>query len=84
MLAIPVAHLGGADDIGTVLPMITTNPAKALGLKGYGIKEGNEASMVLLDTKRYQDAILDVPQRLFVVKSGKITVEVVHQVKRYY
>lgn len=84
MLAIPVAHLGGSDDIGTVLPMITTNPARALGLKGYGIKEGNEADLVLSDVKKYADLILDVPQRLFVIKSGKIVYEVVHEVKKYY
>lgn len=32
MLAVPVGHLGGADDLPTVLPMITENPAKALSL----------------------------------------------------
>lgn len=84
MLAIPVAHLGGADDIGTVLPMITENAARALGLKEYGIKENNEANMVLLDTRKYQDAIIDIPQRLYVIKSGKVTVEVEHQIKRHY
>lgn len=84
MLAIPVAHLGGADDIGTVLPMITKNPAKAIGLEGYGIQEGNKASMVLLDTKKYEDAIIDVPQRLFVIKDGKVIYEVTQEIKKYY
>jgi len=75
MLAIPVAHLGGADDLHTVLPMITVNPAKALKIDNYGIFEGARASLVLLDTKRYQDAIIDIPARLFVIKDGVITVE---------
>jgi cytosine/creatinine deaminase len=75
MLAIPVAHLGGADDLHTVLPMITVNPAKALKIENYGIFEGARASLVLLDTKRYQDAIIDIPARLFVIKDGVITVE---------
>ena len=75
MLAIPVAHLGGADDLHTVLPMITANPAKALKIDNYGILEGARASLVLLDTKRYQDAIIDIPSRLFVVKDGVVTVE---------
>jgi cytosine deaminase len=75
MLAIPVAHLGGADDLHTVLPMITTNPAKALKIENYGIFEGARASLVLLDTKRYQDAIIDIPARLYVIKDGVITVE---------
>lgn len=76
LLAIPVAHLGGADDLPTVLPMLTKNPAKALGIVNYGIQVGNDANVVLLDTKKYADAIIDVPERNYVIKSGKITVEV--------
>ena len=58
MLAIPVAHLGGADDLPTVLPMITENPAKALRLEGYGIAEGNKADLVVLDTNTYTMPLL--------------------------
>lgn len=75
MLAVPVAHLGGADDLHTVLPMITSGPAKALGFQNYGIEEGKPATLVLLDTNRYQDAVIDIPDRLLVVKNGKVTVE---------
>ncbi len=75
MLAIPVAHLGGADDLGTVLPMITKNPARAIGLKDYGIAEGKLADLVLLDTKVVGEAIIDIPTRLFVIKNGRVTVE---------
>lgn len=83
MLAIPVAHLGGADDLPTVLPMITENPAKALGLEGYGIAEGNKADLVVLDTKLVHDAIIDIPTRLYVIKNGKITVETTKTIKVY-
>ncbi|UJF16158.1 amidohydrolase family protein [Jeotgalibaca sp. MA1X17-3] len=75
MLAIPVAHLGGADDLPTVLPMVTTGPAKALKFDDYGIEEGKAATLVLLDSTRYQDAIIDIPDRLLVLKRGKVTVE---------
>lgn len=81
MLAIPTAHLGGADDLPTVLSMITTNPAKALGLDDYGLEVGKKADMVLLDTKDYSNAIIDLPMRLFVLKNGKITVESTKRVK---
>lgn len=80
MLAIPVGHLGGADDLPTVLPMITENPAKAIGLSNYGIKVGNKADLVLLDTKVMADAIIDIPERNYVIKNGKITVEVKREV----
>lgn len=75
MLSIPVSHLGGADDLPTVLAMITENPAKALGLKDYGIGVNKNADLVLLDTKNVNDAIIDIPDRLYVIKNGKITVE---------
>lgn len=75
MLAIPVAHLGGADDLPTVLPMVTTGPAKALKFDDYGIEKGKAATLVLLDSNRYQDAIIDIPDRLLVLKRGKVTVE---------
>jgi cytosine/creatinine deaminase len=81
MLAIPVSHLGGADDLPTVLPMLTNNPAKALGLKDYGIEAGNNADLVLLDTKSVNDAIIDIPDRLYVIKNGKVTVETEKKVK---
>lgn len=81
MLAIPVSHLGGADDLPTVLPMITSNPAKALGLKDYGIEAGKNADLVLLDTKIVNNAIIDIPDRLFVIKNGRITVETDRKIK---
>lgn len=75
MLAIPACHLGGADDQATVLPMITANAAKALKLKGYGLEKGKNADLVLLDTTSVTDAVIDVPERLLVIKNGRIVVE---------
>lgn len=71
-LAIPACHLGGADDQATVLPMLTTNPAKALGLKNYGLELGKDADLILVDTQSVADVILDLPARLMVLKRGKI------------
>lgn len=76
MLAIPVAHLGGAADAPTVLPMITTNPAKALHLDYYGIEVGKQADLIVLDTKVKADAIIDIPERNYVIKNGQVTVKV--------
>lgn len=74
MLAVAAGHLGGADDLPTVLDMITKNPAKALGLTNYGLDEGKDADLVLLDTKSYDDAVIDQATKLYVMKNGKITV----------
>lgn len=75
MLAIPAAHLGGADDQLTVLPMLTTNPAKALGLKNYGLEVGKDADLVLLNTDKISSVILDIPVPLKVFKRGKVVAE---------
>ena len=75
MLAVPAAHLGGADDQVTVLPMLTTNPAKALGLKDYGLEVGKNADLVLLNTDKISSVILDMPAPLKVIKGGKIVGE---------
>lgn len=84
MLAIPVAHLGGEDDIDTVLPMITDNVAYVIGLENYGIKEGNGADMVLLNTKDYKNSIIDIPERLLIIKSGQIIYKASYDVTKYY
>ena len=74
MLAVAAGHLGGADDLPTVLDMITKNPAKALGLKDYGVEVGDKADLVLLDTKSYANAVIDQATKLYVMKNGHITV----------
>ena len=71
-LALPACHLGGADDQASVLPMLTTNAAKALRLPNYGLELGKDADLVLLDTQRVADVIIDLPDRSFVVKRGRI------------
>ncbi|MTJ81261.1 MAG: amidohydrolase family protein [Telmatospirillum sp.] len=71
-LALPACHLGGADDQATVPAMITTNPARALGVKDYGIAVGCRADLVLLDCKKVADVVIDLPDRLAVVKNGRV------------
>ena len=79
MLAVAAGHLGGADDLPTVLPMLTTNLAKAMELTNYGLSVGNKADMVLLDTKKVNDAIIDMADKLFVFKEGRVVVKTKRQ-----
>ncbi|PAV70682.1 hypothetical protein WR25_15310 [Diploscapter pachys] len=53
--------------------MLTSNPAKALGLQSHGLAVGNDADLVLMDTHRISDVILDLPARLMVLKRGRVT-----------
>jgi cytosine deaminase len=78
-LAIPACHLGGADDQATVLPMLTTRPARALGLRNYGLEVGKDADLVLVDTQAVSDVILDLPARLMVLKRGKVVATAEHR-----
>ncbi|MFD1124059.1 amidohydrolase family protein [Lentilactobacillus raoultii] len=82
-LAVPVAHLGGLNDLPTVLDMLTYNPAKALRLDRYGIQVGDKADLVLLDTKRKNDSVIDIPERLYVIKNGRITVQTEKKVSMF-
>lgn len=79
MLAVAAGHLGGADDLPTVLPMLTTNLGKALGLKDYGLVVGNRADLVLLDTKKVNEVIIDMAEKLFVLKDGRVVVKTQRQ-----
>lgn len=80
-LALPACHLGGADDQATVLPMLTTNSAKALRLANYGLEKGKDADLVLLDTQRVADAIIDLPDRHTVVKRGRVVAQTTRSVE---
>ena len=74
-LAVAAAHLGGADDQPTVLPMITTNAARALNLKGYGLNVGDKADMTLVDSRVVNNVIIDLPDRLYTIKGGRVIME---------
>lgn len=74
-LAVAAAHLGGADDQPTVLPMITANAAKALRLDGYGLRVGSRADLTLVDSMAVTDVIIDQPDRLYTIKNGRIVME---------
>lgn len=75
MFAVSAGHLGGSDDLKTVLSMLTTNPARALKLQNYGIYEGANADLVVLDSVKVSEAVIDLPQRLYVFKNGRMTVK---------
>lgn len=73
-----LAHLvqfGTPDHQAAILDMGTRNAARAIGLgRDYGIRTGCTADIVILDTFKVADALLDIPPRLWVIKRGKITV----------
>jgi cytosine deaminase len=54
---------------------VTVNPAKALGLRNYGLEKGCNADFVLLQAKSPVEAIRLKANRLKVVRRGKVIAE---------
>jgi cytosine deaminase len=73
------AQLGSPDDQAFVLHMCTHAAAAVMGMAGdYGIAVGKQADLLIVDTLKVSDALLDLPTRLWVIKRGKVTVETLH------
>lgn len=73
--AMVLAHYGqmsGFEEIRTLIDMITTNGAKALGLTDYGLEAGCRADLVLFDAGSEMDAVRRIAPRRLVFKNGRV------------
>lgn len=66
------AHLGNLDQMAWLLELVTTNPARAIGLSDYGLVEGGRADLVVLDARDPAQAITEQAEKLFVLKAGRV------------
>jgi len=66
------AHMSLPHEIEKVFDMITYDAAKVLRLENYGLEEGKDADIVILDCYTVNDAIRLQPARLYVVKGGRV------------
>ncbi len=69
------AHFGTTDDLVRVLDMATVNGARALRRGDYGLVEGARADLVLLDCTEPAEAVGAIPERLWVLKDGAVSVQ---------
>lgn len=67
-----VAH-AAVSDFDICLDLITELPARLMNLDDYGVKVGNPADLVLLDTRDSRSAIAELPDILMGFKSGRQT-----------
>jgi cytosine/creatinine deaminase len=67
-------HLGTRDEIKSSFDMITYNPARGMRLEHYGVEEGNNADLVL-DAADVHEALRLQPDRVAVIKGGKVVAE---------
>lgn len=66
------AQMSLPHEIEKVYDMVTIDAAKILKIKNYGIEEGNDANLVIINASDVRDAIRLNPERLFVIREGKI------------
>jgi cytosine deaminase len=79
LLLAHAAQLGSPDDQASVVHMCTYGAAAAMGIAtDYGIAVGKQADLLIVDTSRVSDVLLDLPPRLWVIKRGTVTVETQH------
>ncbi|MET4385194.1 cytosine deaminase [Bradyrhizobium sp. F1.4.3] len=69
-----VAH-ASVSDFDTCLDLVTELPARLMNLNDYGIKLGNPADLVVLDTQDSRFAIAELPDIVMGFKSGRQTFE---------
>src|SRR5690606_4341729 len=75
-MGLHACHMTGYDDITTALKLITTHGARTLRIEdNYGVKEGNKANFIVLDTESEYDAIRCLSPVLYSVRNGEIIVE---------
>ncbi|PIT05374.1 amidohydrolase [Bradyrhizobium nitroreducens] len=69
-----VAH-AAVSDFDTCLDLVTELPARLMNLEDYGLKVGNPADLVVLDTQDSRFAIAELPDIVMGFKSGRQTFE---------
>jgi cytosine deaminase len=71
-MGLHVAQMTSREAIRYCYECVTSHPAKALGLEGYGVEKGCKADFVLLQARDTIEAIRLKATRLAVVKGGNV------------
>ena len=69
------AHLGTPREMELAYDMVSSNPARGMGLEGYGTGIGDRADLVLLNAETVHEALRLQPERVAVIKSGRVVAE---------
>jgi cytosine deaminase len=74
-MAIHVGHMTSLEAMRFAYDAITVNPAKVMGLEGYGLDVGCNADFVILQARDPIEAIRLKATRLAVIRRGKLVAE---------
>jgi len=75
LLLVAGAHLAGRSGVAAVFEMATTNAARAIGLREYGVAVGDRANLLLLDATDPWDALVSQAEKALVIAEGRVVVE---------
>ncbi len=67
-----LAPLAWGNEVGQVQKMVTTTPAKAIGLEQYGLTVGCKADILVLDAPNWFEALKNQSEKKMVILNGKI------------
>jgi cytosine deaminase len=71
-MGLHVAQMTSQAGMRACFDAVTVNPARILGLEGYGLEPGCRADFVLLQARSPAEAIRLRAQRLLVVRGGRV------------
>jgi cytosine deaminase len=71
-MGLHVAQMTSQDGMKACFDAVTVNPARILGLEGYGLEVGCRADFVLLQARSPVEALRLRAQRLLVVRGGRV------------
>ncbi len=77
-LALIMAHaaqLSTSAELEQAYDMISTNPARGMRLRSYGLDVGDDANLVLLNSSTVHEALRMQPERLAVIRRGRVVAE---------
>jgi len=61
-----------SEDMEKLYDMITVDAAKAMGIKNFGLKEGNDAHLVILKEENVLEALRNHDEPAYVISHGKL------------
>ena len=71
-------------EVDRVLPIVTSTPARLLGLDDYGLHVGAPANLLVLDAPDWHQAIQFQAEKRFVILRGKLAAETERVVKFHH
>ena len=73
-ITVHAAQMSLPSELEKVFDMITGDAARILNIEGYGIEEGCDANLVVIDATNIREAMALCPNRPYVIREGRILV----------